>query len=211
MKRVARNFLGMFMAALLVLLAACGGPAEVKSPYEQGLELVSLLEEMANNEEYITSLAADTNIYSILRQAGQGDFLQPKAVYRITVSAAAVLNLAEMDLSGMSASLQENLQSRANTAIFNQINALGGMETLAAAAVCTAQKVFVSRELEEEEIYLYTYEDAVPVAVSFVPGEDDAVSATGMFVLYAAGWENPEASIEWLLSDFDVTVKEITQ
>ncbi|MDE7218494.1 MAG: hypothetical protein K2O45_02570 [Oscillospiraceae bacterium] len=211
MKRVARNFLGMFMAVLLVLLAACGGPAEVKSPYEQGLELVSLLEEMANNEVYITSLAADTNIYSILRQAGQGDFSQPEAVYRITVSADAVLNLAEMDLSGMSASLQENLKSRANTAIFSQINSLGGVETLAAASVCTAQKVFVSQELEEDEIYLYTYEDAVPVAVSFTPGEDGAVSATGMFVLYDADWENPEASIERLFSVFDVTVKEITQ
>ena len=194
-----------------LLLTACGSTAETKSPYEQGLELVSLLKEMAANEEYVAALSAGTDIQSILLQAGQGDFSQPKAVYRITVSIDAFLNLAEMDLSGMSASLQENLRSRANAAIFSQINAMAGVEALAAASACTAQKVFVSRELEEDEIYSYTYENAVPAAVSFSPGDDGAVSATGMFILYDAGWEDPEAAIEWLLPAFDVVIEEITQ
>lgn len=42
----------------------------------------------------------------------------------------------------------------------------------------------ISENTTENVICLYTYEGAAPIAVTFTLGEDNAVSATGTFVLY---------------------------
>ena len=86
---------------------------------------------------------------------------------------------------------------------------MGGAEQLAAASICTAGKVFASDELEENAIYLYTYENAVPAAVSFSRGEDGTVSATGVLVLYDGFPAGDTPEVEQFLAELGVEVEEV--
>lgn len=198
--------------SIVLLLGSCGsgpeGGTSGKSLYEQGLAIISVMQEMAGSEDCIASFTSDTDLGSILSEAAAGDYSEPQAVYQIKVPADSFLEVSGLEISGLSQALQENLKARVASAVVSQINARGGVETLAAASVCTAGKTFVSSELAEDMIYLYVYEDAVPAAVTFTKGEDGAVSASGTFVLYD---EFPTASasdIEGALSAFGVQVEE---
>jgi len=193
--------------SLTILLGACGGRAGAQSLYARGLEVVSVLEEMARSDEYLSILSASGELREILSEAGQGNFSRPKAVYRIRLSADAPLPAEDLD--GMSDALRESIRAKTLSAVVSQVNALGGVETLAASSVCTAGTTFAGGELEEDVIYVYTYEDAVPAAVTFIGGEDGTVSATGMFVLYDGFHADSEADVGQLLAEFGVEVDEV--
>ena len=201
-------------ALLSLLLAGCQKsvepePSEEISIYDRGLEVVSLLAEMAASEEYVDSFSSSESIGSLLQKTGSGDFSGPNLVYRIKISESALMKQTDIGLNDLSPALRENLKSRLNSAVVSQINAMGGGEVLAAASICTAGKTFVSTELEENVIYLYTYRYAAPVAVTFTKGEDNTVSATGSFVLYDAFREDPEAVLTDLLTIYGVQIEEI--
>ena len=174
------------------------------------MEVVSLLAEMSKSEEYISLLSGSTEIRSILGEVSKGNYTQPKAVYRISIPESAALNLMELDISGLSETLQENIKSKVSSMIFSQINAMGGATTLAASSVCTAEKTFVSDELEEDQIYLYTFSNAVPATVTFTRGEDGTVAATGTFLLYEDFQADPASSVRSLLGDFGVKVETVS-
>ena len=93
--------------------------------------------------------------------------------------------------------------------IVSQINAMGGVENLAASSVCTVGKTFVSENASESIIYLYTYEDAAPIAVTFTVGEDYTVSATGTFILYDGFTFGSAEEIRSAFSDIAVSVTEV--
>jgi hypothetical protein len=177
--------------SIVLVLGVCGcgrGNRPNKTLYKQGLEVISLMEEMASSDTYLKLYSASSDIQDIVRTVGEGDFSEPKAVYKVAISEETLLALMEMtgseETEGMSDTLKEYVQSRIKSTFVNQINARGGATTLAAAGICTGEKTFFNDELTESVIYLYTYESAVPVAISFVVGEDGTVSATGNFILY---------------------------
>lgn len=215
MKQFSRKIFIAGLAFSFLLLAACGKKSEEqksgKSLYEHGLELISLMEEMAGSEEYISILSTSEDIKDILLEAGKGDFSNPKTVYRITISGTGFFEMAEADIGQLSDTLQENIKSRMTSVFSNQINALGGTANLAASAVCTAEKVFVYPELKESQIYLYIFENAVPAVAAFTPGEDGAVSAKSSFILFdnIETYLAPETNA--FLESFGVTIEDITQ
>lgn len=211
----------LFLAFALLLSGACINPKEQKekevSLYERGLEIISLMKEMAGNDEFTSLFTVDTEVRSILQEAGQGDFSQPATVYRIRFPKAGLLafllDSAEADLKELSPSLQKSLEAKALSSVFNQITArFGGNNALAASSICVAERVFVYEEMEENEIYLYTYENAVPAAVIFLKGENGAVSAAGSFVFYDSSKADTfEKDIIGLLTVFGANIEEITE
>lgn len=176
------------MLGTLLLLSACSSAAtttqESKSPYQQGLELIALMEEMVNSEAYMQTYSQSLDIQQILEPVRAGDYGQPQAVYRITLSQAGIQSLSQaVGMDSMSDKLRSYMEERIQAAIATEINAAGGAMLLAASSICTASKTFVCQELTENAIYLYTYGDGAPAAVSFLRGEDGSVSATASFLL----------------------------
>lgn len=180
-------------AALLFALglSACGSsersesPTETRSLYAQGLEIVRLMSEMTQSEEYIDIFTGSGEIKSVIQTISVGDYTTPKAVYAISVpdeSLAAMAGLHHLD--DASEGLQTFLTQKILGSLTTQINAMGGVEKLAASSVCTVGKTFANADTNENVIYLYTYENAAPIAVTFTAGEDQTVSAGGVFVLY---------------------------
>lgn len=194
-KKSIQNHANYFMKALLLtvlmsalLLSACGnqkGNAKTQSLYEQGLEVVSLMSEMTRSEEYIDLFIGNNELKSVIQSISAGDYTEPIAVYAISVTDDNLAALSELfGVSNVSEKLEAYLTDRVFTTLMTQSNSRSGAENLAAASVCAAQKTFVNEDADKNVIYLYTYEDAVPVAVTFVVGEDSSVSANGTFIMY---------------------------
>lgn len=58
-------------------------------------------------------------------------------------------------------------------------------------------------------IYLYTYDNAKPVAITFTVGEDGSVSASGTFVMYDKFNCGSVEEIKAFFSDLNVEVIEV--
>jgi len=213
-KKIAKAAAILLSAAILFALAACGSePAgeQEKSLYDRGLEIVSLLSDMASSREYISLLTGGEEINRILAEAAEGDFSSPKTVYKVTAGEDFFSALeGELDsLDSLPDTLRENVRTRLFTSVVTQINAMAGADTLAASSICTAGKTFVSSELTENVIYIYIYENAVPAAVSFSMGEGGAVSASGTLLLYDGFTAGSIEEVTQLLSQFGMTVEEV--
>ena len=195
----------------LLFLGACNSKI-TSSPaselYSQGLALVSEMNEAVQNEAWVSLFTGDPAVREILSNAGQGDFSQPKAVYEIQFSDQAVTSLTgQTDLSGFS---ESRIHAAIQSAAPSQINALDGAETLAAASICTVSDTFVCDGLTENTLYLYTYENAAPVMVSFVVGQDGAVLATGVPILSDSFSPDSPENVQLFLEGFGAQVSEIT-
>ena len=190
-----KKLIAFVLALMIVVLGMFGcdnnensesnSKTETKSLYAQGLEVIQMMSEMTRTEEYVDILIGDSNIKTVIQDISTGDYSDPKAVYAITVSDENLATMAELDNFGnVSKELKNLMKKSIFSSLISQINSSSGSEKLAAAGVCTAGKTFVNENATDNVIYLYTYENATPVAVTFTVGEDGAVSAYGVFVLY---------------------------
>ena len=162
--------------------------------YKHGLDVVSLMEEMASNEDYIGLMVRSAEVKAILSSLAAGDRTKPKAVYKVGIpddTRSLLAGLAGVDR--LPDRLKEYLQPITLRSVASLINTTFGMDAIAAASICAAEKTFVSGEITEDTAYLYTYEDAAPVYITFVVGEDGAISASGQFIMdEAAAMSAPE-------------------
>lgn len=199
------------LGAFLLLGAYSGTNSLSSALYQEGLSTVSVMEEMAENEDWVTLFSSNQNLASILSAVGDGDYSRPKAVYQIRLSDETVSHLTRnADLETFSDTLQAYLRATVQSSIAAQINAKGGADALAAASACTASRIFFCDDLHENLLYLYTYENAAPAMISFLVGEDGAVSATGLFILYDGFPTGSAAEIQQFLSSLNVEVTEVS-
>lgn len=186
----------LIISVLVFVLTACGTAGtdeeeartkdekEQKTLYEHGLDVIELMVEATRNEAYLKIFSTSEDIAEILTAIGEGDYGEPDKVLAITGEADVFAELLDMnDIEGLSKDLEKNLNKRLFGAVINQINARSGSMALAASSICSMGKTFVDEDVEENVLYLYIYEDANAIAVTFIPGEDGAVSAGGCFVM----------------------------
>lgn len=203
---------GITTTALLsiLVLSACGNNkinTETKSLYAQGLEVVQLMTEITKSE-YINTVATD-DIKSAIQELADGDYSTPKAVYSIQASDTELEKLAEMNgFDNISNNLKSFLLPKTYSCLISQINGKGGVEDIAVAGICTAGKTFVNENADEKSIYLYTYDNTAPIAVTFIKGDDNSVSANGTFIMYDEFTCN---SADEIKDFFDYITVEVTE
>lgn len=212
-----RKIISIFLSLTIVLaLAGCGNAANNDTPnmpkslYEQGLEIVQVMSEMTQKEEYVDIYTGSSEIKTIIQNIGTGDYSSPKAVYAISVTDDNWDAMEELNgLNSASKELKTFLTQRVFGSLMTQINGRSGVENLAAASVCTVSKTFVDENATDDVIYLYTYENAIPVAVTFVIGENHSVSASGVFVMYDEFASGSVEEMESFFSNITVDIKEV--
>lgn len=162
---------------------------ENSSLYEEGLEVVTLLDEMIHNDTYGQLMTSTPEIESIITPLKEKNYTDsPKEVYQITFSQDTVYGLLGLatsennEMESASDSLKRDLNQKILASLTTQPNALQGANYLAASSIYTATKVFVNPQLQEDTLFIYLYEDSYPVFVTFSQGEDQAVLATGRFI-----------------------------
>lgn len=205
------------MAIVLALvsvfaLSGCDNKSntEPQSLYAQGLEVVQLMSEMTRTGEYIDTYTGDSTIKNIIQNIGVGEYSVPKSVYAISIPDENLVAMAELsELDNSSKDLKTFLMQKVLGSLMIQINGMAGVENLAASSVCTVGKTFVDENATDDVIYLYTYENALPVAVTFTIGENHAVSATGVFIMYDGFTCGSADEIKSFFSDISVNVSEV--
>lgn len=217
MKKLRKIFLAAWLVLLLPVLvlglSGCGNNgsvAETKSLYAQGLEVVRLMSEVAGSEEYMGFYTDSDAVTSAVQNISAGDYTTPKAVYAVSVTEEALAAMTEfIPLDNFSEEVKTFLMQRVLSSLFTQVNALGGAEKLAASSVCMVEKVFVNESANRDVIYLYTYDNTAPAAVTFTVGEDGAVLAKGAFVLYDGFTCESADEIKSFFRDVIVEVTEV--
>lgn len=188
------------LSAMVLLLGACGKSGGERSLYARGLDVVSLMDELAG-EPYAGSFTGNEQLLGVLQTIHEGDHTAPSAVYKVTVPDEKLMGLVQTGGEG-SGEARAYVRQRALSSLANQVNAEGGVMDVAASGVCCAEKTFVSGELTENVLYVYAYENAAPAVVAFLKGEDGAVTATGYFILNEAfacrSVEEVEQSFGWV-------------
>ncbi len=202
------------LSVFVLGLCACSGGKAAKGPdkslYEQGLDVVALMSEMARTDGYVAIYSGSQEMCDAVKNIGKGDFGEPKAVYEITVDDESLALVSGMkNLEGASEELKQSLKQKLLAAFMMQINGMGGAVDLASSNVCAAEKTFVNGDVTEDTIYLYTYENALPAAVIFMVGEDGAVSANGIFIMFDEFTCGSEAEIKSFFHDCSVEVKAV--
>ena len=201
----------IFMAVMIFGMTACGAKKEQISLYEQGLEVVALMEEMADSQSYVQMFTGNTQIRELIQSNANGDYSKPQAVYEVVLQKDNYQGLLgnEEIQETMSDELKGIIRKKVNASVITQLNAYGGSENLAASTICTTEVSFVNGEVKEDVIYIYVYENTAPVAVIFLQEGNDIVSANGTFLFAEELTNLTEESISQLFEGLYVTVQKV--
>lgn len=183
----------MIVCISILVLFGCSGSEKAdvdQTPmklYEHGLDVVALMNEMINNDDYLYLFTQSKDIYNIISNMRAGDYSSPKAIYRLKIDDNELLSLyagtEQETIKGFSEELMQELDKKTAGALVSIINGMTGVNNLAASSVCTASKLFVYNDISAHELYLYMYDNALPVVVSFIKGNNGAVEAVGNFLM----------------------------
>ena len=199
---------------MVVLLGACNRengrlPSSPKTLLEHGQDVIALMDEMASSESYQQAMGGSDELQKVMQSIGNHG--EPQAVYKITLPDTLITSSFGVDTSDWSDALKKNLRDRTASTVISQLNSSMGVAKLAAASACTAQKTFVSEDVTEPVTYLYVYGGATPAAVTFVPGEDGAVMASGVFVFTDSLPTGSLEEVKEMFALYTATVEEVTK
>ncbi|MBP5443874.1 MAG: hypothetical protein J6Y60_11615 [Treponema sp.] len=160
-----------------------------KTLMERGLSLIDFMLEKASSDAYMemfmnTELGWKENANKIKA----GDYSKPTAVYRLVKNSSTsviqfMADMVDYDLSVFTPRLKEDMENQMFFGFASLWNMRCGIYDVALSGTLSSGSVFDSDELKEDCIYIYTYKDAYPVAVSFKRGEGKACSASAIFIM----------------------------
>jgi hypothetical protein len=185
--------------------------------YDRGINLIQEMNTIINDENYRKMIGVSEELESNVDELAEMDYTQPKAVYRVT-NLEDYVNLAmymsEVDENSYKGEAKEYadkvLKANLGTTLMAQVS---GTMAIAASSLVKKTDMFVDTSVTETEVYVYIYDEAYPVFVSFTPGEDGAVSATGTYVIVDAliGADADTAGNTLSVSPFKLEIEEVIE
>ena len=150
----------------------------------QGLSLISLMKEKSMNDDYSRLLGRNDEFIAKLHELCAGDMSQIHDVIRLS-GVFDMFSLSEERLLQFSPMLKRELEILLLKSFTANWSNKAEMDKIAAASFIASERTFVSSELKEDCIYIFGFEDdsLYPVAVGFMRGEGNSVSAFSTFVL----------------------------
>lgn len=176
MKKTILSFT-ILLLVLALSLSSCAGKS--MSLEECGNDVVSLMDDMLQSEEYAKSLAIANEHNEIVEKLRSGDYSSAAAIYELSIPEESLLH-SDIDLDDFSGDLKEQMRFSLYSSFVTQLNAKeGGSSRVVASSIFSASKSFVSKGLDDIAVYLYVFENGYPIVVVFTPGESGAIRAHG--------------------------------
>lgn len=172
------------LCLMFFLTAGCGEkPKDRPTLYDKGLScVVTLSEEL--DEEYIGYFSSYGGLTDLVKEFAKQDYSEPKSVYELTYSDGGLKQFLTFVIGESAKEIPDAVRDRMGgfSYLANIVNARKGSDYLAASSILTAEELFVNEAVTKDSAYIYFYEDAYPVMVSFHAGEDGAVHAVGNYI-----------------------------
>lgn len=191
------------LALTLLLCTACGNKdkntadnnsqdsnvsGSNSSCYDKGQEMVLTMHELACDENYINlSVRPTEKMQEIIDKISSMDYSSPAHVYRIS-NLDDILPFVMMSGGISTDNVSDNVigvrEERTVCGLGTMITAnTTGTDGVTVQSLFIADTCFVNTGVKDYEVYIYTYSDAYPVIVSFIPGANGAVRATSRYLL----------------------------
>ena len=146
-KNKVKTWAAIFLAATIV--SGCSGsgqePIREVSLYDKGIALIQKLDSIAESDAYSQIMTTSPEVLEILKEIGNGDYLEPKTVYEVKISLKDMDSFQElygdMDISfeELSEELQLDFHHRLVDSIPVMITASNGTDALAAVSMVTGE------------------------------------------------------------------------
>lgn len=200
---------------LSIFLNVCNAEAKVNSKdkaiHAQGLAIVSVMEEMVQNETWFDVFSHNKDLKKIISDEGKIGKKKLKTVYQIKINNELNSYLIEpINEKRLSPDLNKYFQNIIQTCIATNINTIGGADIIAASGICTYSKTFVNNDIKENTSYLYTFEKGAPILITFIVGDDNAVSAHASYIFYDGFGRKNIEEMEAILEGFGASIEEIS-
>lgn len=200
MKRIALFF---SLICLILSLSACGLFAKKDSKdtvlYHAGLDLICVMEEMIQSEEYAEILGVN-GVEELLEIVDRNDYDYPIAVYSISMPKTVdflkiTANYSEDQWNSLSDILKRQIENRVSfSAIVSMINGQQGAKKLAVGSLYTAFDKYEKIKVDDTTVYLYVFEEGIPIAITFT--ESGGVNGQFVFLEDIATLSNVRAVFE---------------
>ena len=130
---------------LLTLLTSCNG--KHKSLTECGEDVISLMAEMLESEEYKSLYNLPAAYDEQINMLREGNYSKSIAVYELLISEEELLDKT-INKDELSKELYEYICSSADVSFASRINQTSGVEAMAVSAVFTAQKTYANKNID---------------------------------------------------------------
>ncbi|MCM1398046.1 MAG: hypothetical protein NC225_01040 [Clostridium sp.] len=203
-----------------LVLTACGGDKGTKSSaalYETGMELAISVSELAKDEQYIDTVPISLSSEELLEKVVKDmDYSKPEHVYRIKnldeVIPAAMVLVQEVNVDKCSETVKKHFEAGFINQIAGYIvSQKTGANMVAVRSFFIEQTSFIDTSVKDYEVYIYTYKDAYPIMVCFVPGKDGTVIASAgfLFVDDYIGADDKKFSEDYTLTMLNIKLEEV--
>lgn len=173
----------MTMIVILSTIAYSIMNKDSTSLKQKGLDIVAVMDFLAENKEYAKIFVNLEEINNIVAEIGKEDYSKPRVVFAIKGLAEAMLNQLPGDLI-LGQKLKDILGNRFSASLGGQINGAQGSTYLAAASILSYGESFIFSGITEATTYLYLYDGDYSMLVNFSSSsEEDVVSAFGTIIL----------------------------
>lgn len=180
----------MILAVCLLVLTACRKEPTTKSTIpkdssfllEKGLTLISQVDAIAENKEYIELQVNYEEIKTIIADVAKGDYKEPKQVFTIKNVGDTLFQVMSLDQK-VSENCKEVVKDQLANLPLQHLTAQSGAYNLAAASILSYGDSFLFEGLTTDVTYVYTYDSKYSFMVSFIPDDEEIVTAKAMVVI----------------------------
>ena len=175
----------MILTASLLMLTACSTETTTTnnpSLEHKGLELIAEVDTLAENEEYIKLFSGSPELEAIISDIAKEDYSSPKEIFIIEDLEEIVLQNMLMGES-LSEDVRDIIKGRLVHVLPSQINAMGGVNNIAATNILAHGDNFIFDGLNTDTTYLYTFNSSYSFMVTFAPNNENIVNANVTVVI----------------------------
>lgn len=195
------------LALSVTFFASCSGKSDMLK--DCGEDVISMMIEMIESDEYNELYDFPDTYGEEISKLRECDYSTRPEIYELTVPVDQLMENS-FDEEDFSEDLYQYVCSSALISFSTRVNQASGINAIAVSSMFSAQKSFASKKIDESTIYLYVFEDAYPIAVTFIADGEDAFRGVGYFILNDEFDTDDEDSIRKSCKDLGiggVTVK----
>ena len=137
---------------------------------------------LAGSTEYLEAASANEDFSAILSEIASGDYSTPTAVYKIALPEGTASEAVGVIIEDFDEEIKSLVDDRFLSAIPSQINGQEGVNTLAALTLTSVGTAAAVEGVEDNQLYLFTYDNGYSAIVIFMPQEENVVSISASFV-----------------------------